>query len=75
MLTENEVRNLLGNFQDPFLHKSLKETKGVIDVSINEEKKHVSVKLAISKTGTREQIQIQQKVVEKLNFFQFFIIS
>ncbi|MCU9594070.1 Mrp/NBP35 family ATP-binding protein [Caldibacillus thermolactis] len=66
MLTENEVRNLLGNFQDPFLHKSLKETKGVIDVSINEEKKHVSVKLAISKTGTREQIQIQQKVVEKL---------
>jgi len=32
MLTENEVRELLGNFQDPILHKTLKETDDVVEV-------------------------------------------
>lgn len=66
MKTESEVRQILEGFNDPFLHKSLKETNGVVEVKIKEEKKHVSVKLAIAKVGTSEQIQLQSKVVQTL---------
>ncbi len=66
MLNENEVRNLLEKMEDPFLHKTLKETDGIVEIKINEEKKHVSVKLAIAKEGTREQIQLQTEVVNAL---------
>ena len=38
MKTESEVRQILEGFNDPFLHKSLKETNGVVEVKIKEEK-------------------------------------
>lgn len=66
MITELQVREILGQLQDPFLHKPLSETDGLIDVSIKEEKNHVSVKVAIAKTNTPEQMQLQMKVVELL---------
>src|SRR5690606_30072600 len=66
MLNEEQVRELLGELQDPFLHKSLAETKGVTNVSIKAEKAHVSVRIAIAKTNTPEQMTLQMKVVEVL---------
>ena len=66
MINEQKVRELLGQLKDPFLHKTLAETSGIIEVSIKEEKKHVSVKLAIAKINTAEQMALQMKVVELL---------
>jgi len=63
MLTKEEVIELLHPVQDPFLYKSFKETGGIVEVAIREEKKHVSVKLAIGKPNTAEQMQLQQEVV------------
>ncbi|MCU9615180.1 Mrp/NBP35 family ATP-binding protein [Caldibacillus lycopersici] len=66
MLTEDQVRQLLNNIEDPFLHKTLEELNGIVEVKIKEEKQHVSVKIAVAKVGTSEQIQLQQKVVKIL---------
>ncbi len=66
MKNEQQVRELIGQLQDPFLHKTLQETNGLKEVSIKEEKNHVSVKVAIAKTNTPEQMQLQMKVVDVL---------
>ncbi|MGE6379793.1 P-loop NTPase [Peribacillus muralis] len=66
MFTEEKVLNLLKDLKDPFLHKSLEETNGIIEIKIKPEKNHVSVKLAIAKTGTAEQMQMQTEVVDLL---------
>lgn len=49
---------------DPFLHKTLKETGAIKEVTVKPEKKHVSVKIAIVKTGTAEQMQLQSGIVK-----------
>ncbi|WP_144529715.1 Mrp/NBP35 family ATP-binding protein [Peribacillus simplex] len=66
MLAEEKVLNLLKDLKDPFLHKNLEETNGIIEIKIKPEKNHVSVKLAIAKTGTAEQMQMQSEVVDLL---------
>ncbi|WP_284141063.1 MULTISPECIES: P-loop NTPase [unclassified Virgibacillus] len=66
MLTKEEVIQLLSPVNDPFLHRTLEETDGIKDISIREDKKHVSVKLAIGKTNTAEQMTLQQEVVRIL---------
>ncbi|MGE7919162.1 P-loop NTPase [Viridibacillus sp. NPDC093762] len=66
MINEQQVRELVGELKDPFLHKTLAETNGIANVSIKEEKNHVSVKVAIAKTGTPEQMQLQMQVVDAL---------
>ncbi|MCK2020925.1 Mrp/NBP35 family ATP-binding protein [Peribacillus frigoritolerans] len=66
MLTEEKVLNLLKDLKDPFLHKNLEETNGIIEIKIKPEKNHVSVKLAIAKTGTAEQMRMQSEVVDLL---------
>lgn len=66
MMTEQEVRALLGTLEDPFLHKTLEETDGILSVKIKEEKNYVSVKVAIAKTNTAEQMQLQTKIVDTL---------
>ena len=66
VINEQQIRELLGKLQDPFLHKTLAETNGITSVTIKEEKKHVSVKIAIAKTNTPEQMALQMKVVEVL---------
>ncbi|WLR51000.1 Mrp/NBP35 family ATP-binding protein [Bacillus tianshenii] len=66
MLTVEQVHELLGQLEDPFLHKSFSETNAVEEVKIKEEKAHVSVKVALAKTGTGEQMQLQQQIVQIL---------
>ena len=66
MINEQEVRELVGQLTDPFLHKTLAETDGITQVSINVEKKHVSVKLALAKINTAEQLQFQMAGVDIL---------
>ncbi|WP_246945630.1 Mrp/NBP35 family ATP-binding protein [Bacillus pinisoli] len=66
MLTEERVRSILNKMVDPFLHKTLEETNGVLEVSVKEEKQHVSVKVAIAKTGTAEQMHLQGNIVQAL---------
>ncbi|MEK3979676.1 P-loop NTPase [Psychrobacillus sp. FSL K6-2836] len=66
MINEQQVRALIGALNDPFLHRTLEETNGISEVSIKEEKNHVSVKLAIAKINSAEQMQLQGKVVEVL---------
>lgn len=63
MLTKEEVIELLGPVRDPFLHTTLAETDGIKSVTIKEDKKHVSVKVGISKLNTGEQMQMQQEIV------------
>lgn len=66
MLTEQQVYDLLKGLKDPFLHKTLEEVNGIIEIKIKEEKSHVSVKVAIAKTGTGEQLKLQTTIVETL---------
>lgn len=66
MLTEAKVIELLQSIEEPFLHKTLKELNAIEEVKIKEEKKHVSVKIGIAKTGTAEQLQLQMKIVNLL---------
>ncbi|REB07884.1 chromosome partitioning protein ParA [Sporosarcina sp. BI001-red] len=66
MINEETVRELLGGMSDPFLHKTLAETDGIVGITIKPEKSHVSVKLAIAKVNTAEQMTLQTKVVEVL---------
>ncbi|WML42621.1 Mrp/NBP35 family ATP-binding protein [Neobacillus sp. PS3-40] len=66
MLTEVKVREILGGLKDPFIHKTFAEIKAIQDVKIKDEKNHVSVKIAIAKTGTSEQLQLQTQIVNLL---------
>ncbi|MFJ7978546.1 P-loop NTPase [Peribacillus sp. JNUCC 23] len=66
MLTEDSIVDILKDLNDPFLHKSLIETNGILEVKIKPEKSHVSVKIAIAKTGTAEQLQLQTQIVDAL---------
>ncbi len=66
MLTEAKVRELIGGLQEPFLHRTLAELDAIEEIKIKEEKNHVSVKVALVKTGTAEQLQLQTQIVNTL---------
>ena len=66
MLSEAKVIELLKDLKEPFLHKTLEEINGIEEIKIKEEKNHVSVKIAIAKTGTAEQLQLQTEIVNLL---------
>ncbi|HEY4565708.1 P-loop NTPase [Planococcaceae bacterium Storch 2/2-2] len=66
MLNEQQVRDIVGALEEPFLHRSLQEIDGILEVSIKEEKQHVSVKVEITKSGTPEQMTLQMAIVEAL---------
>ncbi|CAG9622178.1 P-loop NTPase [Sutcliffiella rhizosphaerae] len=66
MLTEATVVQQLKDLHDPFLHKTFEETNAIQEISIKEEKNHVSVKIALAKTGTAEQMQLQSTIVNLL---------
>src|SRR5699024_12376258 len=66
LIDEQKVREIVGQLKDPFLHKTLAETNGLTHVSINEEKQHVSVKVALAKVNTAEQLRFQIKFVDVL---------
>lgn len=66
VVTEQQARELLNKLKDPILHKTLGETNGVLEVKVKEEKEHISVRIALAKTGTPEQLQLQMKIVDRL---------
>lgn len=66
MLTEQKVKEVLGEVQEPFLHKTLGEIGAIEEIKIKEEKNHVSVKILLAKTGTGEQLQLQTQIVSLL---------
>ncbi len=66
VITEQNVQDILSEMKDPFLHKTFAETNGIIEIKVKPEKSHVSVKVAIAKTGTPEQLQLQQEIVKNL---------
>ena len=64
MITEEHVRGILDTVQDPHLHKSLSETGGIRQIKINDA--FVSLKIALAKTQTAEQMKLQQDIVNKI---------
>ena len=66
MFTAEQARELLNQLQEPFLHISLAELNAIEEIKVKEEKNHVSVKVAIAKTGTAEQLQLQTQIVDVL---------
>nr|WP_302054844.1 Mrp/NBP35 family ATP-binding protein [Macrococcus equipercicus] len=66
MLTIEAATNLLGEIADPIINLPLKETGGIKEVTIKEEKEHVSVKIAMAKLGGQPQLDLQTKIVETL---------
>lgn len=66
MITEQKAVEILNKLKDPLLHKTLEETNGIVEVKVKEEKAHISVKIALAKTGTPEQLQLQTKIVDVL---------
>jgi len=63
VLTKEEIVQLLNPIKDPFLHITMEETDGIKEITIKEDKQHVSLKLAIGKPNTAEQMQLQQEIV------------
>jgi len=63
MLKEEALRTVIGQLKDPFLHISLEELKAIEEIKIKQEKKHVSLRISISKINTPEQLQLQQHIV------------
>ncbi|RXK17246.1 P-loop NTPase [Macrococcus sp. DPC7161] len=66
MITKEQAIELLGEIKDPIVNLPLKETGGVKEVSIKEEKEHISVKIAMAKLGGQEQLDLQMKIVDTL---------
>ncbi len=61
MLNEAAVRDALKRVKDRDLNRSLAETGGIREIKIK--KDHVSVKIALAKTGTAAQMELQQEIV------------
>ena len=66
MFTAEKAKELLSLIKEPFLHISLAELDAIEEINVKEEKNHVSVKIAIAKTGTAEQLQLQTQIVNVL---------
>ena len=64
MLTQEQVLEVLKTVKDPYLHKSVVDTNGVREIKISDS--FVSVKVALAKTQTAEQMQVQQEIVQKI---------
>lgn len=63
MITRDQVEEIVGNIDDPILNVPISETEGIQEISIKEEKNHVSVKVAIGRLGGQEQLDLQMKIV------------
>lgn len=66
MITKNEIENILENMIDPYLKKSLLELNAIKDIKWNEEKRHVSIKVAVAQVGSSSQVELQQDIVKVL---------
>ncbi|WP_231686966.1 Mrp/NBP35 family ATP-binding protein [Bacillus sp. JCM 19034] len=61
---EEQIKDWLKPIIDRDLNKSIVETNGIREIKINVD--HVSLKVALAKTGTPEQMEIQQEIVQTL---------
>ncbi|TWI53660.1 Mrp/NBP35 family ATP-binding protein [Halalkalibacter nanhaiisediminis] len=61
MITEQQVMEALNRVKDRDLNKSLVETGGIREVKVKDG--NVSLKIALAKTGTAEQMEVQQEIV------------
>lgn len=66
MITVEKAKESLNPIKEPFLHVTLEELNAIEEIKVKEEKNHVSVKIAITKTGTSEQMQLQTQIVNTL---------
>jgi ATP-binding protein involved in chromosome partitioning len=64
MITQEGVLDVLKTINDPHLHKSLVETNAIREMKLSEG--FVSLKIALAKTQTAEQMKVQQEIVQKL---------
>lgn len=64
MITDQEVMEALKRVKDRDLDKSIVETGGIREIKNKEG--NISLKIALAKTGTSEQMQVQQEVVNVL---------
>ena len=64
MITEQVLRTYIAQVTDPLLGVTLAETEGILEIRINEEKNHVSLKIGIAETGGGEQLHMQNQIVE-----------
>ena len=65
MLTVNQVEEIVGALKDPIIDVPLKETDGIVNVTIKEEIEHVSVKVAMAQGG-QPQLDLQMAIVKAL---------
>lgn len=63
MITRDQVEEIVGNINDPILNVPIAETEGIQEISVKEEKNHVSIKVAIGRLGGQEQLDLQMKIV------------
>lgn len=61
LLTQEQVLEALKTVNEPFINKNIVEIDGVREIKITE--KLVSVKVAISKEATADQLKLQQQIV------------
>ena len=66
MITKEEIERIVENMIDPFLHKTLLELSAVKDIKWNDEKEHVSLKVAVAKLGSPYQMELQTQIVDAL---------
>jgi len=66
MITKDKIETLVESMIDPFLQKTLLELNSIKDLKWDEEKKHVSIKLAVAKLGTQSQLELQENIVSTL---------
>lgn len=66
MLTVDQVKEIVGALKDPIIDAPLKETDGIVEVTIKEEIEHVSVKVAMAQLGGQSQLDLQMAIVKAL---------
>ncbi|MCT2346533.1 Mrp/NBP35 family ATP-binding protein [Niallia taxi] len=66
MLNAEAIERMIEQITDPFLHKSLLELNSIKDLRWDQEKSHVSIKLAVAEIGSPAQIELQQQIVGML---------
>ena len=66
MLTVNQVKEIVGALKDPIIDMPLKESEGIVDVSIKDNINHVSVKVAMAQLGGQPQLDLQMAIVKAL---------
>jgi ATP-binding protein involved in chromosome partitioning len=66
MITEQQVREILGQLKDPYLNQTLETTEAIESINIKPEKGFVSVKVMLAQLGTPEQMKLQGQVVDLL---------